>query len=68
MLIKLVLLFFAFLLVGCGVSAGGFVFGTTGFLREHNRVRSFDQARLPEISNRDRAEMNAFLEREYGKR
>lgn len=53
-------------LSGCGVSAGPVTIGTTGFLQEVNKGRGLG-ATKKEISDSDRAEMNAFLEGEYGR-
>lgn len=56
-----ILVLIAVLLSGCGVSAGGFVAGTTGYLREYNRGRSSEV-----ITDSERAEMTAWLSRNYG--
>ena len=57
-------------LTGCGISTGdGFVMGSTGYLAEYNKSigKEARATTKKEISDSDRAEMNAFLERNYGR-
>lgn len=51
---------------GCGFTAGPVTMGTTGFLHEVNAGKRPQSAKLETIRPEERAEMNAFLEKEYG--